>query len=111
MTWLKLIPTWAWWLIAVLVVGAGQQYRLMDSQGETDSARAQTAKVKSDLADYRLEVSERDRRAAAQARNEEQRRQKAADEEGENARHKLDLAEGRAATAESAADGMRGEIK
>ncbi|WP_136477241.1 DUF2514 family protein [Pseudomonas sp. DG56-2] len=111
MTWLKLVPAWAWWLLAVLVVGAGQQYRLMVAQGETDSARVETAKVKSDLADYRLEVSERDRRAAAQARNEEQRRQKVADEEGENARHKLDLAEGRAATAESAADGMRGEIK
>lgn len=111
MTWLKLVPAWAWWLLAVLVVGAGQQYRLMAAQGETDSVRAQAAKVKSDLADYRLEVSERDRRAAAQARNEEQRRQKAADEEGENARQKLGLAEGRATIAESAADGMRGEIK
>ncbi|MCL8308992.1 MULTISPECIES: DUF2514 family protein, partial [Pseudomonas putida group] len=63
------------------------------------------------LADYRLEVSERDRRAAAQARTEEQRRQAVADEEGESARQKLDLAQGRANAAESAASGLRGEIK
>lgn len=62
------------------------------------------------LADYRLEVSERDRRAAAQARTEEQRRQAVADEEGESARQELELAKGRAAAAESAAGGLRGEI-
>src|SRR5690606_40367001 len=61
-------------------------------------------------ADYRLEVSERDRRAAAQARTEEQRRQAVADEEGEDARKKLEVAQGRTAAAESAADGLRGQI-
>ena len=60
--------------------------------------------------DYRLEVSERDRRAAAQARTEEQRRQALADEEGESARQQLELAQGRAAAAESASGGLRGEI-
>ncbi|WP_236222368.1 DUF2514 family protein [Pseudomonas asiatica] len=99
----RLVPTWCWWLAALLLVAAGQQYRVVVAQGETGTARGQ-------LADYRLEVAERDRRAAAQARTEEQRRQTVADEEGESARKKLELAQGRASTAESAADGLRGEI-
>ncbi|MCE1084897.1 DUF2514 domain-containing protein [Pseudomonas asiatica] len=103
MTWLGAVPAWCWWLIVLALVGAGQQYRVVVAQGESATARGV-------LADYRLEVSERDRRAAAQARTEEQRRQTAADEEGESARKKLELAQGRAADAESAADGLRGEI-
>nr|WP_269807643.1 DUF2514 family protein [Pseudomonas sp. NMI4491_12] len=85
------------------MVTGGQQYRVVVAQGETGAARIE-------LADYRLQVAERDRRAAAQARTEEQRRQTVADEEGESARKKLELAQGRAADAESAADGLRGEI-
>ncbi|KPM58317.1 hypothetical protein HB13667_28555 [Pseudomonas putida] len=99
----RLVPTWFWWLAALLLVAAGQQYRVVVAQGETGTARGQ-------LADYRLEVAERDQRAAAQARTEEQRRQAVADEEGESARKKLELAQDRAAGAESAADGLRGEI-
>ncbi|MFJ4349480.1 DUF2514 family protein [Pseudomonas sp. NPDC089428] len=103
MSWLGAVPAWCWWLIALVLVAGGQQYRVVVAQGETGTARAE-------LADYRLEVSERDRRAAAQARTEEQRRQAVADEEGESARKKLELAQGRAAAAESAAGGLRGEI-
>ncbi|MEN5216863.1 DUF2514 family protein [Pseudomonas pudica] len=103
MTWLGVVPAWCWWLIALVLVAGGQQYRVVVAQGETGTARIE-------LADYRLEVAERDRRAAAQARTEEQRRQAVADEEGESARKKLELAQGRAADAESAADGLRGEI-
>lgn len=98
------VPAWCWWLIALVLVAGGQQYRVVVAQGETATARKE-------LADYRLEVAERDRRAAAKARTEEQRRQAVADEEGENARQQLELAQGRAAAAESAADGLRGEIK
>ncbi|WP_016711259.1 DUF2514 family protein [Pseudomonas monteilii] len=97
------VPAWCWWLIALVLVAGGQQYRVVVAQGETGAAR-------SELADYRLEVAERDQRAAAQARTEEQRRQAVADEEGESARKKLELAQDRAAGAESAADGLRGEI-
>ncbi|AGA72997.1 DUF2514 domain-containing protein [Pseudomonas asiatica] len=103
MTWLGAVPTWCWWLIALVLIAGGQQYRVVVAQGETATARTE-------LSDYRLEVSERDRRATAQARTEEQRRQSVADEEGESARKKLELAQGRAADAESAADGLRGEI-
>ena len=103
MTWLGAVPAWCWWLIAVALVAGGQQYRVAVAEDDTATARGE-------LADYRLEVAERDQRAAAQARTEEQRRQAVADEEGESARKKLELAQDRAATAESAADGLRGEI-
>lgn len=103
MSWLCAVPTWCWWLIALVLVAGGQQYRVVVAQGEIGTARGE-------LADYRLEVSERDRRAATQARTEEQRRQAVADKEGESARQKLELAESRASAAESAAGGLRGEI-
>lgn len=103
MNWLGAVPAWCWWLIALVLVGGGQQYRVVVAQGETDTAHAE-------LADYRLQVAERDRRAAAQARTEEQRRQAVAEKEGESARQQLELAQGRAAVAESAAGGLRGEI-
>ncbi|MDD2005123.1 DUF2514 family protein [Pseudomonas putida] len=103
MTWLGAMPAWCWWLIALVLVAGGQQYRVVVAQGET-------IQVQVELSDYRLQVAERDRRTAAQARQEEQRRQAVADEEGESARKKLELAQDRAAGAESAADGLRGEI-
>ncbi|WP_412481319.1 DUF2514 family protein [Pseudomonas asiatica] len=103
MTRLGAVPAWCWWLIALVLVAGGQQYRVVLADGEATEARKE-------LSDYRLEVSERDRRAAAQARTEEQRRQTVADEEGESARKKLELAQGRAAAAEYAAGGLRGEI-
>lgn len=103
MTWLGAVPAWCWWLIALVLVAGGQQYRVVIAQGETGTAMIE-------LADYRLQVAERDRRGAAQARTEEHRRRTLADEEGESARKKLELAQDRAAGAESAADGLRGEI-
>ncbi|MDG9892140.1 MULTISPECIES: DUF2514 family protein [Pseudomonas] len=110
MNWLSSVPTWCWWLIALVMVAGGQQYRVVLAEGAAADARAETAKSDKALADYRLEVSERDRRATAQARTEEQRRQAVADEEGESARQELELAKGRAAAAESVAGGLRGEI-
>ncbi|MFK0092865.1 DUF2514 family protein [Pseudomonas sp. NPDC090592] len=110
MTWLGAVPAWCWWLIALVLVAGGQQYRVVLADGAAADARAETATADKALADYRLEVAERDRRASAQARTEEQRRQAVADEEGENARQQLELAQGRAAAAESAAGGLRGEI-
>lgn len=103
MSWLGAVPAWCWWLIALVLVAGGKQYRVMVAQGDKATAQGE-------LADYRLEVSERDRRSAAQARQEEQRRQAVADEEGESARQQLELAQGRAAAAESAAGRLRGEI-
>jgi hypothetical protein len=99
----RLVPTWCWWVAALLIVAGAQEIRV--GAGKFDALAA-----RSELADYRLEVSERDRRAASQARTEEQRRQAVADEEGESAHKKLELANGRAADAESAAAGLRGEV-
>ncbi|UMY59792.1 DUF2514 family protein [Pseudomonas sp. LS.1a] len=103
MSWLGAVPAWCWWLIALVLVAGGQQYRVVVAQ-------VGTAEARTELADYRLVVAENNRRVAAQARAEEKRRQKVADEEGESARKKLELAKSRAADAESAADGLRGEI-
>ena len=103
MNWFGAVPAWCWWLIALILVVGGQQYRVMVAQGDTAAAR-------SALSDYRLEVSERDRRAAAQARVEEQRRQALADEEGRRADEQYTNLEGRAVAAESRAVGMRNEI-
>lgn len=110
MTWLGVVPTWCWWLIALVLVAGGQEIRVGAGKADAAKARGDAAEARTELSDYRLQVSERDRRAAAQARTEEQRRQAVADEEGESARKKLELAKGRAADAESAADGLRGEI-
>lgn len=110
MSWLGAVPAWCWWLIALVLVAGGQQYRVVIADGAAADARAETAKSDKALADYRLEVSERDRRAAAQARNEEQRRQAVADEAGRKADEKYTDLEGRAADAESRAVGLRGEI-
>nr|WP_269806036.1 DUF2514 family protein [Pseudomonas asiatica] len=90
-------------MIALVLVAGGQEIRVGAGKSEASAAR-------SELSDYRLQVSQRDRRAAAHARTEEQRRQTVADEESESARKKLELAQGRAAAAEYAAGGLRGEI-
>lgn len=103
MNWLAAVPAWCWWLIALVLFAGGQQYRVVVAQGETAEARTE-------LADYRLVVAENSRLTAAQARAEEQRRQKLADEEGEHARKKLEEVTSRATAAESAAGGLRGEI-
>lgn len=79
MTSLGALPAWCWWLIALVLVAGGQQYRVVVAQGEAIQAQA-------DMSDYRLQVAERDRRAAAQVRAEEQRQQKIKDQGDENAR-------------------------
>lgn len=104
MNWMAAVPAWCWWLIVLVLVAGGQEIRV-------GAGKSEALGTKSELSDYRLQVAERDRRAAAQARNEEQRRQALADEEGESARQKLELAQRRAAAAESAASGLHGEIK
>ncbi|MDH4566195.1 DUF2514 family protein [Pseudomonas sp. BN414] len=100
MTWLKVVPAWCWWALVLLLVSGGQQLRV-------SSAQADAAGARSELADYRLEVSERDRRADAQARTEEQRRQKAVDEVGNEADRKLEVARTDAARAGDALERLQ----
>ena len=66
--WLKFVPSWAWWVLALAVVAGGQQIRVL-------SAQSVAAEAQADLANYRTEVSERDRRAALFVIQENQRRQ------------------------------------
>ncbi|WP_210014797.1 DUF2514 family protein [Pseudomonas palmensis] len=103
MTWLRLAPAWVWWLGIAIAVGAFQQLRVLGAEGDAMNARKS-------LADYRLEVAERDRRSAVRDRAEEQRRQLVADEEGENAEREKKALQGKLFAAESAAGGLRGEI-
>ncbi len=102
MTWVRIVPTWCWWLAALLLVAAGQQYRVVVAQGETGTARGQ-------LADYRLEVAERDRRAAAQARQEEHRRAKAQEEARAHAQEERTIADAGATSADAAGQRLRSE--
>lgn len=39
MTWLKLIPAWCWWLLAIGAVAAGQQIRVASLQSKLDAER------------------------------------------------------------------------
>ena len=110
MNWLDAVPGWCWWLIALVLVAGGQQYRVVIAEGAAADARAATAEAEQGLASYRLEVSERERRAAAQARTEEQRRQALADEKGRESDELISKLKDRAATAESGSVGLRGEI-
>ena len=110
MNWLGAVPAWCWWLIALVLVAGGQQYRVVIAEGAAADARAATAEAEQGLASYRLEVSERDRRAAARARTEEQRRQALADEKGRESDELIAKLKDRAATAESGSVGLRGEI-
>lgn len=38
--WLKLVPTWAYWLLALAVVAGGQQIRVLSAQSDAAQARA-----------------------------------------------------------------------
>ena len=80
--WLKLVPGWAWWVVALVVVAGGQQVRVMSAQSVASKAQA-------DFADYRAEVSERDRRAALYVIQENQRRQAATEEADAQAQEQL----------------------
>ncbi|MEF0148258.1 DUF2514 family protein [Pseudomonas guariconensis] len=104
MSWLGVVPSWIWWLVVLALIGGGQQYRVVVAQGESATAHGE-------LADYRLQVAERDRRAATQARAEEQRRQAVADEADRKADERYANLEGRAVAAESRSVGLRGEIE
>lgn len=39
MSWLKVMPSWGWWLIAVAVVAAGQQIRVASLQSDLNAER------------------------------------------------------------------------
>lgn len=97
MTWLKLVPAWCWWLLAVAVVAGGQQIRVSGLQG--DLAAEQGAH-----ASYRSNVADRDRRAALVALQETRRRINAAKEIEHDTQQKIETAR---ADADRAGDALQ----
>nr|WP_288454556.1 DUF2514 family protein [uncultured Pseudomonas sp.] len=85
MTWLKVVPAWCWWLLAVAVVAGGQQIRIAGVQ--SDLAAEQGAH-----ASYRTNVADRDRRAALAALQETKRRINAAKEIEHDSQQKIETA-------------------
>lgn len=94
--WLKLMPGWAWWALALVLVAGAQQYRVMDSNGE--------------LSDARAEWSEAARQAEARARSEEQRRQTAIEGIRRDAQEKIAEIAADAAAADDAAGRLRARV-
>ncbi|MCL8307604.1 DUF2514 domain-containing protein, partial [Pseudomonas putida] len=45
MNFLGAVPAWCWWLMALVVVAGGQQYRVVIADGAAADARAETARV------------------------------------------------------------------
>ena len=98
--WLKLMPGWAWWVLALVVVAGGQQIRVLSAQSVASKAQA-------DLASYRTEVSERDRRAALFVIQENQRRQVAMEKADAEAQEQLAAARTDAERAGSALERLK----
>ncbi|MGE6562203.1 DUF2514 domain-containing protein [Pseudomonas hunanensis] len=96
----RLVPAWCWWLIALVLAAGGQQYRVVVAQSEKAEARTE-------LSDYRLEVAERDRRAAAQARTEEYRIADAQQESRVKGHEERAIADAGAAGADAAGQRLR----
>jgi len=80
--WLKLAPTWSYWVLALVLVAGGQQIRVLSAQSVASKAQAE-------LANYRAEVSERDRLAALFVIQENQRRQVATEKADAEAQEQL----------------------
>jgi hypothetical protein len=102
-TWLKLVPTWAYWLLALAVVAGGQQIRVL-------SAQSVASKAQVELANYRAEVSERDRRAAMFLIQENQRRQAAIEGIRRDAQEQIAAVAADAAAADDAASRLRARV-
>ncbi|WP_341304738.1 DUF2514 family protein [Pseudomonas sp. TMP25] len=100
MTWLKLVPGWAYWLAALLIVAGAQQVRVV-------SAQAQTSAAVTELAKHRAEVAEIANRAMVAALNETKRRMLARDEVQSDAEQQLEVARADADAAGSAIERLQ----
>lgn len=98
--WLKLVPTWSYLVLALVLAIGVQQVRVMSAQSDASKARA-------DLATYRTEVSERDRRAALFVIQENQRRQAATEKADAEAQEQLAVARSDAARAGTALERLQ----
>ena len=98
--WLKLVPGWAYWVLALVLVAGGQQIRV-------SSAQSVAAGAQRELSDYRAEVAERDRRADVFVIQGNQRRQAATEKADAEAMQQLDQARSDADRAGSALERLQ----
>jgi len=84
---LAAVPEWVWFMMLAIAIAGIQQLRVVNERA--DKLTAQT-----ELANYRTEVAERDRRNAAKSRAEEQRLQRNKEIEDANAREERLALEG-----------------
>lgn len=109
--WLKLVPSWAWlamaWALSLLLIGGAQQVRVAIAQVEAATALATAAKSSTALADYKTEVSERDRKATLAALQETKRRMLARDEVQKDAEQQIEAARADADRAGSALERLQ----
>ncbi|MCF6780945.1 DUF2514 family protein [Stutzerimonas stutzeri] len=102
-SWAKLVPSWAWWLLALVLVAGVQQYRVTDAKGEL-------ARLKADWAVERADLAGQVATAEAAARAEEQRRQREIEGIQDEARGELERASDDARIADERADGLQREV-
>ncbi|MDP2446575.1 DUF2514 family protein [Pseudomonas sp.] len=109
--WLKLVPSWTWlamaWALSLALVGGAQQVRVALAQVEAAVALTKAANSATALADYKTEVSERDRKATLAALQETKRRMAAIDEVQKDAEQQLETARADAANAGSALERLK----
>lgn len=103
MTWLKLIPSWLWWLAAVVVVGGVQQWRVAGLQDDLTQLQTDWAHERADLASQAAE-------AERKARDEEQRRQREIEGIQDEARGEMERASADARAAADRAGGLQREV-
>lgn len=101
--WLKFVPSWAWWAAALMAAVLAQELRVQVANQHAVSAGAE-------LADYRLQIAERDRRAEAAAREEEHRRKTEVDRITGEANDQAEQARADAADADQRADSLQQQI-
>ena len=104
MSWLSVVPGWAWWVLALGLVGGGQQLRV-------ESALTDLAASQLEFSNYKTEVAEAARAAEAAARSEEQRRAVAVEGIRTDAQEKIKTAQTAAADADAVARRLRQQLE
>lgn len=56
--WLKFVPGWAWWVLALAVVAGGQQVRVLSAQSDAAHAHAAVARQAADHQAFLKQVAE-----------------------------------------------------
>lgn len=104
MSWLSVVPGWAWWVLALGLVGGGQQLRV-------EFARADLLASQLEFSNYKTEVAEAAGVAEAAARSEEQRRAVAVEGIRTDAQEKIKTAQAAAADADAVARRLRQQLE